>query len=70
VFWIKEKGKPIFFVGDDAPQLKQMKQRVVAKCDYDGKKAMVLRQKWWEQGERKKWTFLFYHDVQHPSFSV
>jgi len=69
VFWIKEKGETIFFGGDDAPQLKQMKHRVVAKYDYDGKKAMELRQTWWEQGEKEKWTFLFYHDVQHPSFS-
>lgn len=66
VFWIKENDETIFFGGDDAPQLHQMKHRFVAKYDYDGKKAMELRQQWWEKGEREKWTFLFYHDVKNP----
>ena len=66
VFWIKENGKTIFFGGDDAPQLQQMKHRFVAKYDHDGKKAMELRKQWWEQGQQEKWTFLFYHDVKNP----
>ena len=66
VFWIREDGKTIFFGGDEAPQLQQMKHRFAAKYDYDGKKAMELRQQWWQQGEKEKWTFLFYHDVKHP----
>ena len=66
VFWIKENNKTIFFGGDDAPQLQQMKHRFVAKYDFDGKKAMELRRSWWEQGEKEKWTFLFYHDVKSP----
>jgi len=66
VFWIKENDKVIFFGGDDAPQLQQMKHRFVAKYDHDGKKAMELRRRWWEQGQEEKWTFLFYHDVKNP----
>lgn len=67
VFWIKDgDDKTIFFGGDDAPQLNQMKHRFVAKYDYDGKKAMELRRIWWEQGQKEKWTFLFYHDVKNP----
>jgi len=65
VFWIREEGEIIFYGADDAPQLQQMKHRFVAKYDHDGKKAMELRRKWWEQGEQEKWTFLFYHDVQN-----
>ena len=65
VFWIKENEETIFFGGDDAPQLKQMKHRFVAKYDFDGKKAMKLRQEWWEKGKKEKWTFLFYHDVKN-----
>jgi glyoxylase-like metal-dependent hydrolase (beta-lactamase superfamily II) len=68
VFWIKEKGQIIFFGGDDAPQLQQMKHRFVAKYDFDGKKAMELRRKWWEQAKQEKWTFLFYHDVKNPVY--
>ena len=66
VFWIKEEEEIIFFGADDAPQLQQMKHRFAAKYDYDGKKAMQLRQQWWEKGEKEKWTFLFYHDVKNP----
>ena len=66
VFWIKEEDETIFFGGDDAPQLQQMKHRFVAKYDFDGKKTMELRRKWWERGKKDKWTFLFYHDVKNP----
>lgn len=66
VFWVKEENEIIFFGGDDAPQLQQMKHRFAAKYDYDGKKAMELRQEWWKKGEEEKWTFLFYHDVRNP----
>ena len=65
-FWIKEGSQTIFFGGDDAPQLQQMKHRFVAKYDFDGKKTMQLRQKWWQQGEKEKWTLLFYHDLKNP----
>jgi glyoxylase-like metal-dependent hydrolase (beta-lactamase superfamily II) len=64
VFWIEEGGATVFFGGDEAPQLHQMKSRFIAKYDHDGKKAMELRQKWWEEG--KGWTFLFYHDIKTP----
>jgi glyoxylase-like metal-dependent hydrolase (beta-lactamase superfamily II) len=69
-FWIVDGGETVFFGGDVAPQLQQMKSRFVAKYDYDGKKAMELRQQWWEQGQREGWTFLFYHDVKTPTFSA
>lgn len=67
-FWIEEEGGIIFFGGDNAPQLNQMKSRFAAKYDYDGKKAMELRHAWWDRGHREGWTFLFYHDVKYPVF--
>lgn len=68
VFWIKQNDEIIFFGGDDAPQLQQMKHRFVAKYDHDGKKAMELRREWWAQGEEEGWTFLFYHDIKSPVY--
>ena len=68
VFWIKENMDIIFYGADDAPQLQQMKHKFSAKYDFDGKKAMELRQQWWEKGEKEKWTFLFYHDVKNPVY--
>lgn len=69
VFWIEEDGHTVFFGGDVAPQLQQMKSRFIAKYDFDGKKCMELRQQWWQQGSLEKWTFLFYHDIKTPVFS-
>lgn len=66
VFWIQEDDEIIFFGADDAPQLQQMKHRFVAKYDFDGKKAMELRQQWWEKGNEEGWLFLFYHDTKTP----
>jgi glyoxylase-like metal-dependent hydrolase (beta-lactamase superfamily II) len=66
VFLITDEGEKIFFGGDEAPQLQQMKHRFMAKYDYDGKKAMELRRHWWHIGKEEKWKFLFYHDVRHP----
>ncbi len=68
VFWIEEEGQKIFFGGDVAPQLQQMKNKFIAKYDFDGRKCMELRQQWWEQGAAEKWTFLFYHDIKTPVF--
>ncbi|MFI5186476.1 MAG: MBL fold metallo-hydrolase [Chitinophagales bacterium] len=70
VFWIKDEEQVIFFGGDDAPQLQQMNHRFVAKYDYDGKKAMELRSKWWVLGQKEKWIFLFYHDLGNPVYKL
>ena len=70
VFWIKEGLQTIFFGGDEAPQYFQMKNKFVAKYDHDGKKAMQLRQQWWQQGQEDNWTFLFYHDIKKPVFEA
>lgn len=69
VFWIVDGGEKVFFGGDVAPQLHQMKNRFIAKYDYDGKKCMELRQHWWAVGEQEKWIFLFYHDIKTPVHS-
>lgn len=66
VFWIEEGEQKVFFGGDEAPQLKQMKIKYTAKYDWDGRKAMELREKWAAEGKADGWTFLFYHDVKTP----
>ena len=66
VFWIEEEGQIIFFGGDVAPQLQQMKSRFIAKYDYDGKLCMELRTQWWKQAQEEHWTMLFYHDIKTP----
>lgn len=66
VFWIRENNETIFFGGDDAPQIQQMKTKFVAKYDFDGRKCMQLRQQWWDDGRADNWKFLFYHDIKTP----
>jgi glyoxylase-like metal-dependent hydrolase (beta-lactamase superfamily II) len=70
VFWIEEKGETVFFGGDDAPQLAQMKNKFVAKYDYDGRKCMELRLQWWKEAGEQHWTMLFYHDIKSPLVSL
>ncbi|MBL7728441.1 MAG: MBL fold metallo-hydrolase [Dinghuibacter sp.] len=65
---IKEDGETVFFGGDVAPQLSQMRSRFVAKYDYDGQLCMELRQQWRERGQKEGWTFLFYHDIKTPVY--
>lgn len=65
-FWIREQGETIFFGGDVAPQLQQMRSRFIAKYDFDGRKSMELRQEWWEKAIAEHWTMLFYHDIKSP----
>ena len=69
VFKIAEKEEIIFFGGDVAPQLQQIKNRFKAKYDYDAQKAMELRQTWKEKGKEENWKFLFYHDIKYPIFN-
>lgn len=68
-FWIKENNETVFFGGDVSPQLFQMKTKFVTKYDFDGKLAADLRVKWWEQGQKENWKFLFYHDIKTPVFN-
>ncbi len=67
VFIIEAENRSLFYGGDEAPQSKQMKTRYVAKYDYDGKKALELRQDYMRRGLEQDWTFLFYHDTKSPA---
>ena len=66
VYLIDDAVDKIFYGGDEAPQLKQMLMKYIAKYDYDGKKAMELRAQYAEEGKKEGWKFLFYHDVKTP----
>jgi glyoxylase-like metal-dependent hydrolase (beta-lactamase superfamily II) len=70
VYLIDDGNDKIFYGGDEAPQLKQMKMKYIAKYDYDGKKAMHLREQYAASGKADGWKFLFYHDVKTPVSSL
>lgn len=64
-FLIHGEYQTIFFGGDVAPQLKQLKTKYVAKYDFDGQRSMELRQEFALKGREENWIFLFYHDIEH-----
>lgn len=66
VFLVEDDGQSWFFGGDEAPQLKQLKMKYIAKYDFDGKRALALREQYAEEGKRSGWNFLFYHDIKSP----
>ncbi|MBA3828766.1 MAG: MBL fold metallo-hydrolase [Taibaiella sp.] len=66
VYLLDDGVDKIFFGGDEAPQLKQLKMKYIAKYDYDGKRSMQLREQYAQQGKKGGWQFLFYHDVKTP----
>lgn len=66
IFKIQSEEGIIFYGGDEAPQYKQMKFKYIAKYDFDGRRAMELRNAWAVQGKEEHWRFLFYHDVEIP----
>jgi glyoxylase-like metal-dependent hydrolase (beta-lactamase superfamily II) len=65
-FLLDDGQEKVFFGGDVAPQMKQLKTKYVAKYDYDGRKSMEQRQHYATQGAAEGWKFLFYHDVHLP----
>ena len=70
VYLIDDGKNKVFYGGDEAPQLKQLKMKYIAKYDYDGKKAMHLREQYAKQSREEAWQFLFYHDVKTPVCSL
>ncbi len=67
VFLIEGENQTLFFGGDEAPQAKQMKTKYIAKYDFDGRKALELREQYMERGLEGDWIFLFYHDTRSPA---
>lgn len=63
VFHVKTGGEHYFFGGDEAPEPEQFFRSFAAKYDFDGRKAMNLREAYWKQGTKEGWVFLFYHST-------
>jgi len=61
VFWIEDKGQKCFFGGDELPEPEQLIRKFIAKYDYDGRKAMHLREEYGKIAAAEDWVCLFYH---------
>jgi glyoxylase-like metal-dependent hydrolase (beta-lactamase superfamily II) len=61
VWWLEENGDKVFFGGDQLPEPEQLIRKFIAKYDYDGRKAMQLREDYGKIAAAEGWKCLFYH---------
>lgn len=61
VFLIEEAGTQCFFGGDELPEPEQLLRKFAAKYDFDGRKAMLLRDEYGQKAAAENWICLFYH---------
>lgn len=64
-FWIRHNEDTAFYGADNLPQKAYLNFNVAYKTDDDGKKAMLLRQKWEQLAKEENWNVLFYHDIKN-----
>ena len=66
VFLLEDNGEKCFFGGDELPEPEQLLRKFAAKYDYDGRKAMNLREEYGKKAAEEDWTCLFYHAKSVP----
>jgi glyoxylase-like metal-dependent hydrolase (beta-lactamase superfamily II) len=70
VFWIDDpdsyRDGKCFYGGDELPEPEQLLRKFIAKYDYDGRKAMQLREEYGKKAAEENYTCLFYHAKSNP----
>jgi glyoxylase-like metal-dependent hydrolase (beta-lactamase superfamily II) len=66
VFWVEGEDEKCFFGGDELPEPEQLIRKFIAKYDFDGRKAMLLREEYGKKAAEEGWTCLFYHAKTLP----
>ena len=61
VFLINEDHETVYFGADILPEPEQLLRKFIAKYDFDGRKAMELRQEYGMRAVEGNWECLFYH---------
>lgn len=61
VFLIESGSDRVFFGGDVLPEPEELIRKFIAKYDYDGRKAMELRDEFGMRAAKENWKCLFYH---------
>jgi len=61
VFLLEEGQEKVFFGGDVLPEPEELIRKFIAKYDFDGRKAMELREEFGERAVAEHWKCLFYH---------
>lgn len=66
VFHVEENDTHYFFGGDELPEPEQLLRKFAAKYDFDGKKAMHLREEYGSKAAQEDWICMFYHSTGAP----
>lgn len=61
VFHLHSGADKVFFGGDVLPEPEELIRKFIAKYDYDGRKAMELREEFGHKAAAEHWKCLFYH---------
>lgn len=61
VFLIEDGADKVFFGGDVLPEPEELIRKFIAKYDFDGRKAMELRDEFGKKAVANNWKCLFYH---------
>ena len=61
VFLLDDGVDRVFFGGDVLPEPEELIRKFIAKYDFDGRKAMELRDKYRKMAVVERWKCLFYH---------
>ena len=61
VFLLEENNKKVFFGGDVLPEPEELLRKFIAKYDFNGRKAMELREIFGKKAAAENWKCLFYH---------
>jgi glyoxylase-like metal-dependent hydrolase (beta-lactamase superfamily II) len=61
VFLLDDGADKVFFGGDVLPEPEELLRKFIAKYDFDGRKAMELREEFGKKAAAENWNCLFYH---------
>jgi len=61
VFLLDDGMDKVFFGGDVLPEPEELIRKFIAKYDFDGRKAMELRDEYGKKAAQEHWKCLFYH---------
>jgi len=61
VFLLDDGVDKVFFGGDVLPEPEELLRKFIAKYDFDGRKAMELREEFGKKAAEENWNCLFYH---------
>jgi glyoxylase-like metal-dependent hydrolase (beta-lactamase superfamily II) len=70
VFLVEDGGEKVFFGADILPEPEQLLRKFKAKYDFDGARAMELREAFGKQAAQNDWTCLYYHAKSQPISKV